>query len=76
MLLNLSDFDSKREKIESLHDELSNFKSRSTKSNDQIDDTVANLELVISKISDCINNLDTVSSELKDYDESGRKYLY
>jgi chromosome segregation ATPase len=68
--------DSKKDEMSSLHNELSNYKSKSAKSNDQIDDSVANLEFVDSKLKDILNHIDTIVNDLKDYDSSGRKYLY
>jgi ABC-type transporter Mla subunit MlaD len=72
----VEDFDDKKEKISSINTELSNYRSKSRKSNDQIDDSVSNLEMIINNLSDVISLLDSVSSNLKDYDENGRKYLY
>ena len=71
-----STLDAKKEEIQSLTNELSNYRSKSKKSNDQIDDSVANLESIISKVKDVLSGLDTTSNNLKDYNESGRKYLY
>jgi uncharacterized coiled-coil DUF342 family protein len=71
-----STMDAKKEEIISLKNEFSNYRSKSKKSNDQIDDSVSNLEIVDSKISDTLSALDTVFKNLKDYNESGRKFLY
>jgi hypothetical protein len=68
--------DAKKEEIISLKNEFSNYRSKSKKSNDQIDDSVSNLEIIDSKISDTLSALDTVVNNLKDYNESGRKFLY
>lgn len=68
--------DSKKTELMSILSELSNFRSKSTKSNDQIDDSVSNLETIETKISDISTSLDTVVNNLKDYNDSGRKYLY
>ena len=46
-----SDIDSKKQEMKLLTDELSNFRSKSNKSNDQIDDSVSNLEVINSKFS-------------------------
>lgn len=71
-----SDLDTKRESVISLTNELSNYRSKSKTSNDQIDDSVSNLEQVKENISSVITMLDTISKNLKDYDQSGRRYLY
>lgn len=69
-------FNEKKEEVQSLTYELSNYRSKSKKSNDQIDDSVSNLEGVNTKISDILLSLDTIVNNLKDYYESGRKFLY
>lgn len=71
-----SDFDKNKEVIISLTNELSNYRSKSKTSNDQIDDSVSNLEQINGDISKVLSSLDTIAKNLKDYDESGRKYLY
>jgi chromosome segregation ATPase len=71
-----SDLDTNRESIISLTNELSNYRSKSKTSNDQIDDSVSNFEQVKENISTIISLLDTISKNLKDYDQSGRRYLY
>jgi len=69
-------FDKKKEEIISLTNELSNYRSQSKKSNDQIDDSVADMETISTKIQDILSSLDTITNNLQDYNESGRKYLY
>jgi len=71
-----SDLDSNKKEITSITNTLSNFKSKSKSSNTQIDDSCSNLETIDVKISDILNLLDTVFNNLKDYNESGEKYLY
>jgi hypothetical protein len=68
--------DEGKSKINTILNELINFRSESTTSNDQIDDSVSNLEMSSDKLMDALTNLDTVSKNLNDYNESGRKYLY
>ncbi len=68
--------DSNREKMESLSNELSHYKSKSKESNDQIDDSVINLDLAKSKLDEVIASIDSVVNNLKSYNENGRKYLY
>jgi chromosome segregation ATPase len=71
-----SDLDKKKEEIISLTNEMSNYRSKSKKSNDQIDDSVADMETIDSKLGDIISSIDTISNNLKSYNESGRQYLY
>lgn len=68
--------DSNREKIESISNELSNYKGKSKKSNDQIDDSIINLDLSRSKLEEMISSIDVAVNNLKDYIENGRKFLY
>lgn len=63
-------------KIDALTTELSSYKNVSTKSNDQIDDSIAALQIVAKNVDDTIDKLDTVISNLDDYNMSGRSYLY
>jgi len=62
--------------IDSLGHELSNYKNQSTKSNDQIDDTIAALQIIKKDFDDIIDKLDTTVSNLDDYNQNGRKFLY
>lgn len=71
-----SAFDAKVIDVISIKDELSNYRSKSLKSNDQIDDSVSNLERINTRINDILSDLDTAINSLKDYNESGRKFLY
>jgi len=68
--------DGQKDELQSFSSELSKFKSKSNKSNDQIDDTVLILESIKSKMDDLLSGLDTVNNNLMDYTENGRKYLY
>lgn len=61
---------------ESLLNELNNFKSKSTKGNDQIDDSISALQIIKKDLDNCKDKIDTTISNLSDYNESGRKYLY
>lgn len=72
----ISTFDQKSEIIDSLINELNNFRSSSTSKNDQIDDSVSNLELAKKYVLDLLDKLDSVSQNMKDYNQNGRKYLY
>jgi len=62
--------------IESLLNELNNYKSDSTKGNDQIDDSIAALQVIKKDVDDCNDKIDTVINNLLDYNEGGRKYMY
>lgn len=61
--------------VNSLESELSNYKNLSTKSNDQIDDSIAALQIIKKNVDDSIDKLDTVINNLRDYNTDGRKYL-
>jgi len=64
------------EKIESLSNELEGFRSKSTTSNDQIDDSVSNLEMIKNALRESLDKIDNTSINMKDYLENGRKYMY
>lgn len=76
----LEDFSStiqeKLKLIDSLINELNNYKNDSNKGNDQIDDSIIALQVIKKDIEDCNDKIDTVVNNLKDYNDSGRKYLY
>jgi hypothetical protein len=56
--------------------ELENYKSKSKKGNDQIDDSMAALQIVKKSLDEAVDKIDTVISNLMDYNDEGRKYLY
>ena len=62
--------------VESLLNELNNFKSDSKKGNDQIDDSIAALQVIKKDVDDCNDKIDTVINNLMDYNDEGRKFLY
>jgi len=62
--------------VESLLNELNNYKSDSTKGNDQIDDSIAALQVIKKDVDDCNDKIDTVINNLTDYNDGGRKYMY
>ena len=76
----LKDFTSlmgeKSKYVESLLNELNNYKSDSKKGNDQIDDSIAALQVMKKDIDDCVDKIDTIINNLSDYNDSGRKYMY
>jgi len=65
-----------REQATSLSNELSNFRSGSRRANNQIDDSVLNLDLASSKLEEASAVLDQVIKSLEDYNEKGARYLY
>lgn len=72
----ITNIEEKNKFIDSLGNELSNYKNQSTKSNDQIDDTIAALQIIKKNFDDVVDKLDTSVNNLDDYNQSGRKYLY
>lgn len=66
----------KVENIDSYLNELGNFQNTKKSQNDQIDDAIANLQLVRGALKDSITNLDNSTISLEDYNKSGRKFLY
>ena len=62
--------------VESLLNELNNFKSDSKKGNDQIDDSIAALQVIKKDVDDCNDKIATVINNLMDYNDGGRKYMY
>jgi len=68
--------DDKTKKVQSLINELNNYKSDSQKGNDQIDDSIYALQILEKNFSDSKDKLDTVIQNLESYGTEGRKYLY
>lgn len=66
----------KNQFIESLLNELNNYKSESKNKNDQIDDSISNLQIIKSNIIDINDKMDSVINNLNDYNQNGRKFLY
>jgi len=62
--------------VNELYMELSKYRSKSAKTNDQIDDASINLELLGSKLNDSLEIIAKINSELSNYVEEGRKFLY
>ena len=62
--------------VEALLNELNNYKSDSTKGNDQIDDSIAALQVIKKDADDSADKIDTVVNNFVDYNEGGRKYMY
>ena len=70
------DMDSGKKTVSSIIETLSNFLSNSKSSNNQIDDAHLNLKTIDTKISDMLELLDEVNNQLKDYNDSGEKFIY
>lgn len=71
-----SQLEEKSKITDALETELSNYKNLSNKSNDQIDDSIAALQIVKKNVDDSIDKLDTIITNIQNYNEEGRKYLY
>lgn len=56
--------------------ELGQYRDTSKETNDQIDDAIANLQLIRNELSNIIDKYDSVVNNLNDYKESGRDMLY
>jgi molecular chaperone GrpE (heat shock protein) len=72
----LTDLETKSELSDSLLNEFNNYKNQSKKGNDQIDDSIAALQVLKKDLSSSIDKVDTVINNLMSYNEEGRKYLY
>lgn len=72
----LSQIDDKSKYVESLLSELEKYKNNSKKGNDQIDDSIAALQVIKKSLEDASDKFDTVITNLLDYNDEGRKYLY
>ena len=71
-----SQLEEKSKITDALETELSNYKNLSNKSNDQIDDSIAALQIIKKNVDDSIDKLDTVITNIQNYNEQGSKYLY
>jgi septal ring factor EnvC (AmiA/AmiB activator) len=71
-----SQLEEKSKITDALETELSNYKNLSDKSNDQIDDSIAALQIIKKNVDDSIDKLDTIITNLQGYNEEGRKFLY
>lgn len=71
-----NNLESDRERIKNYYSELSKFRSKSDKSNDQIDDSSINLELVDTKMEECLSIINKINTTLENYIKDGRKFLY
>jgi ABC-type transporter Mla subunit MlaD len=62
--------------VESLLNELDNYKSKSTSSNDQIDDSISALQIIKSDLDDDFYKIDTIVNNLLNYKDDGRNFMY
>lgn len=62
--------------IESFLNKLEDYKNDSQKGNDQIDDSAAAFQVIQKNLVDSIDKIDTVITNLVDYKENSRQYLY
>lgn len=77
LLGSLSDLiNDKKKNIETIIKELEPFRSKSKKTNDQIDDTIILLQTVNSQFIKSIDGLDNSINSLDNYTEKGRDFLY
>jgi methyl-accepting chemotaxis protein len=72
----LSNLEEKSKSIESFSSEFNNYKSKSKKGNDQIDDSISALQVAKKGIDDSIDKIDTIINNLVSYNDEGRKFLY
>lgn len=66
----------KKKLAESLISELDAYKNKSDRGNDQIDDTIAALQIIAKDLETASEKTDTAIGNLESYGEEGRKYLY
>lgn len=71
-----SEIDEKAKIIASLETELENYRSKSKKSNNQIDDASLSINSVKTKLDESTSLIDDIIKLLRDYNEGGEKYLY
>ena len=71
-----SEIDANAKSFNSLFSELENFRTKSKKSNNQIDDASLNIDSIKTKLDEATSLIDTVVGLLKDYNENGSKFLY
>jgi DNA repair ATPase RecN len=73
----LEKLDEEHTSLKKFEEELSRYKSSSKKGNDQIDDSVLQLQQINKSIeSEIKSKLDDVVDKLKDYITNGRNYIY
>lgn len=76
MVVVMQSIDDTQRSVSELTMELSKYRSKSTKSNDQIDDASINLELLGAKLNESLEIIGKINGQLSNYVEDGRKFLY
>lgn len=71
-----SNMEEKSKYTEKLLNELNNYKSPSKTSNDQIDDSIASLQIIRKNVVDTIDKVDNIVNNLTNYIDDGRDFLY
>ena len=66
----------KNTELNKISNDLSNFSNKRKKSNDQIDDSILIMDRIKNNIIDMLSSLDSITTNLEDYKENGRKYIY
>ncbi len=72
----LVDLEEKSKSIEGYTNEFNNYKSKSKKGNDQIDDSISSLQVVKKDIDNSIDKVDNIINNLISYNQDGRKFLH
>lgn len=72
----LSLLEDKNKSIEGFINEFNNYKSKSKKGNDQIDDSIAASQVIKRDLDNSIDKVDTVINNLVSYNDKGRIFLY
>lgn len=70
-----SEISSKIELIDSFINELENYTTGEDK-NDQIDESILNLQIVRKNLGESLDKVDNTSNQLKDYGDNGRQFLF
>lgn len=73
----LDKFQEGQTKLKKFEEELSKYRNKSKKGNDQIDDTVIEIQQVNKSLEiDVQSKLDNIIEKMKDYIDNGRNYIY
>lgn len=72
----ISSFESDVKKTELYLNEFNNFKSLSTKGNDQIDDSISSLQITRKNLLDSNDKLNSIINNLLNYNNKGKSELY
>jgi ABC-type transporter Mla subunit MlaD len=72
----LSSLEDKSKMIDGFTNEFNNYKSKSKKGNDQIDDSISAFQIVKKDLDNSVDKVDTIINNLVSYNDEGRKFLY